>query len=86
MFALDYQLDLMLEEGMENRYARHIEMAKVVREWAKKYFAIFSDERYLSNTLTTIANTRNISVADLNKKLAECLPLITRIMVTYDEA
>lgn len=71
MFALDYQLDLMLEEGMENRYARHIEMAKVVREWAKKYFAIFSDERYLSNTLTTIANTRNISVADLNKKLAE---------------
>lgn len=71
MFALDYQLDLMLKEGLENRYARHIEMAKVVREWAKKYFAIFSDERYLSNTLTTIANTREISVADLNKKLAE---------------
>ncbi|MBR4954977.1 MAG: alanine--glyoxylate aminotransferase family protein, partial [Clostridia bacterium] len=71
MFALDYQLGLILEEGLDNRFARHLEMAQVVRDWAKKYFALFSDERYLSNTLTTIANTRGISVSDLNKKLAE---------------
>ncbi len=72
MFALDYQLDRILEEGLENRFARHLEMAKYVREWAKKYFALFvEDERYLSNTLTTIKNTRNISVSDLNKKLGE---------------
>ncbi|MBQ7624184.1 MAG: alanine--glyoxylate aminotransferase family protein [Clostridia bacterium] len=71
MFALDYQLDCILKEGLENRWARHTEMAKVVREWAKKYFALFSDERYLSNTLTTITNTRGISVADLNKALGE---------------
>lgn len=71
MFALDYQLDNMMKEGLENRWNRHAEMAKVVRAWAKKYFEIFSDERYLSNTLTTIKNTRGISVSDLNKKLAE---------------
>lgn len=72
MFALDYQLDRILAEGLENRYARHLEMAKYVREWAKKYFALFvQDEKYLSNTLTTIKNTREISVADLNKKLGE---------------
>lgn len=71
MFALDYQLDLILKEGLENRWKRHTEMAQVVRAWAKKHFAIFSDERYLSNTLTTIANTKNISVSDLNKALAE---------------
>jgi aspartate aminotransferase-like enzyme len=71
MFALDYQLDRILEEGLENRYARHLEMAKYVRAWAAKYFEIFPDERYISNTLTTIKNTRNISVADLNKQLGE---------------
>lgn len=72
MFALDYQLDRILEEGLENRFARHAEMANYIRDWAKKYFALFvEDEKYLSNTLTTIKNTREISVSDLNKKLAE---------------
>lgn len=72
MFALDYQLDRILEEGLDNRYARHLEMANYVRAWAKKYFALFvEDEKYLSNTLTTIKNTRGISVGDLNKKLGE---------------
>ncbi len=73
MFALDYQLDYILNtEGLENRFNRHLEMAKVTREFAKKYFEIFaSDEKYLSNTLTTIKNTRGHSVADLNKELAK---------------
>ena len=71
MFALDYQLDRILAEGLENRFARHIEMAEYTREWARKYFAIFPDERYLSNTLTTVTNTRGISVADLNAELAK---------------
>ena len=31
----------------------------------------FPEEGYLSNTLTTIKNTRGISVADLNKELAK---------------
>lgn len=69
MFALDYQLDKILEEGLENRYNRHIEMANYVREWAKEHFELFADERFLSNTLTNIKNVNNISVADLNKEL-----------------
>jgi len=71
MFALDYQLDRILEEGLENRFARHLEMAKYVRAWAKENFDMFAEEKYASNTLTTVKNTRNISVADLNKKLGE---------------
>lgn len=72
MFALDYQLNNILnKEGLENRFSRHIEMAKIVRVWAKKYFEIFPNESYLSNTLTTIKNTRGISVADLNKELGK---------------
>jgi len=71
MYALDYQLDRIMEEGLDNRFNRHIEMAEVVRAWAREHFEIFPDERYLSNTLTNVKNTRNIDVADLNKKLGE---------------
>ena len=38
---------------------------------AREYFELFADERYLSNTLTNIKNTRDIDVAELNKKLGE---------------
>lgn len=71
MFALDLALDKMLEEGMENRYKRHIEMAEYVRNWALKYFDIFGDKNHLSNTVTAIKNTRGINVAQLNKELGE---------------
>ncbi|MBN2285813.1 MAG: alanine--glyoxylate aminotransferase family protein [Tissierellales bacterium] len=71
MYALEYQLDQIMEEGLENRFARHIEMAQYVRGWAKKHFEIFADEKYLSNTLTTVKNTRGISVKDLNGELAK---------------
>ncbi|MBF4694804.1 pyridoxal-phosphate-dependent aminotransferase family protein [Fusibacter ferrireducens] len=71
MFALDYQLDKILEEGLENRFARHLEMAKVVRAWANKHFEMLAEEQYASNTLTTVKNTKGISVADLNKELGK---------------
>lgn len=72
MFALDYQMDKILKEGIENRFKRHKEMAEYVRSWANKYFELFvEDPKYLSNTLTTIKNTREINVVDLNKKLGE---------------
>ncbi|GAK54909.1 serine--glyoxylate aminotransferase [Candidatus Vecturithrix granuli] len=72
MFALRYQLNYIInEEGLENRFARHLEMAKRTRTWAKTYFEMLADERYASNTLTTIKNTRGINVGDLNKKLGE---------------
>ena len=71
MFALDYQLDKMLEEGFENRFARHTEMADYVRTWAKKHFALYAKEQYASNTVTCVKNTLDIDVADLNKALGE---------------
>ncbi|SKA91624.1 phosphoserine aminotransferase, putative [Clostridium sp. USBA 49] len=71
MFALDYQLDRILEEGLENRFKRHKEMANIVREWAKEHFEILPKEEYMSNTVTTIKNTRDIDISDLNKKLGE---------------
>jgi len=67
--ALNKQMDDILAAGLENRWARHKEMAAFVQGWARKYFGLYSDEKYLSPTVTNIANTRGISVADLNKEL-----------------
>lgn len=71
MYALDYQLENILSEGLDNRFARHRELATYTREWAKKHFQIFPVEEFASNTLTTVKNTREIDVADLNKQLGE---------------
>jgi aspartate aminotransferase-like enzyme len=46
-------------------------MAEYVREWGRKHFELFADEKYLSNTLTTIKNTKEISVKDLNSELGK---------------
>ena len=67
--ALDKQMDDMLAEGLENRWKRHLEMAEYTRAWARKHFKLYGDERYLSNTVTNVENTRGISVGDLNKEL-----------------
>lgn len=71
MFALNFQLDRILAEGLDNRFARHKEMAEYTRAWAKKYFALYPIEKYASQTLTTITNTTNISVANLNSELGK---------------
>ncbi|WP_101773783.1 pyridoxal-phosphate-dependent aminotransferase family protein [Peptostreptococcus faecalis] len=69
MYALDYQLDNILEEGLDNRFKRHEDMANLVRSWAEKHFKLFTDINYLSNTLTVIENTQNIDISKLNSQL-----------------
>jgi aspartate aminotransferase-like enzyme len=71
MFALNAQMDDIIAEGLENRFARHKKMAEKCRAWAKKHFDTFPEKGYESNTLTVITNTKNISVGDLNKELAK---------------
>jgi aspartate aminotransferase-like enzyme len=71
MFAMNYQLDRILAEGLEKRHARHKEMAEYARAWAKSNFALYPEEKHASVTLTTITNTRNISVKGLNDELAK---------------
>ncbi|OGO64735.1 MAG: hypothetical protein A2Z45_01005 [Chloroflexi bacterium RBG_19FT_COMBO_55_16] len=72
IYALDYQLDRILEEGLENRYARHRAMAQRVQSWAiGRGMEIFAPEGYRSQTVTTIKNTRNIDIQVLNSHLLE---------------
>jgi aspartate aminotransferase-like enzyme len=69
IFALAAQLDDILAEGLERRFARHAELAAIVQDWARRRFALFSEEGYASPTVTCVANTRGISVPDLNAAL-----------------
>ncbi|MFW6110479.1 MAG: pyridoxal-phosphate-dependent aminotransferase family protein [Thermoproteota archaeon] len=69
IYALNYQLDKIFEEGLENRYRRHKKMAEFVRGWAKKRFELFPEEKFASNTVTCVKNSRGIDMTDLLGKL-----------------
>ena len=44
---------------------------EITEEWADKYFELFADKKYLSNTVTTIKNVRNIDFSYLNNELGK---------------
>jgi len=69
MYALDYQLDRILAEGMENRYERHRRMAEMTQRWALERFDMFPERGYWSRTITCVKNTRGIPVAELIEEL-----------------
>lgn len=71
LYALNKQMDDIFAEGLENRFARHQQMADSVRKWAKENFALFAQAGYESNTLTAIKNTRGISIVKLNEELGK---------------
>ncbi len=61
--ALDVQLDRILAEGLENRWARHEESMKLVHAWAKDHgFGLFPEPGYESRTVTCVKNTRGVDV------------------------
>jgi len=70
IWALDVELDKMLAEGMENRYARHIAMAERVQTWAEEHgMPALADKDYRSKTVSCIQNLPGIDFADLNSYL-----------------
>jgi len=69
--GLNYQCKKLVNEGIENVWARHREMGDFVRGWAKDNFDLFCEEKYASNTLTTIKNTKRIDVAGTINALQE---------------
>jgi aspartate aminotransferase-like enzyme len=51
IYALDFQLERILAEGMQARYRRHKEMADLVKKWSSKLCGIFPEKGYESNTI-----------------------------------
>ena len=70
-YALESKLEDIFQEGLEARYARHLENAKITREWAKKHgFELFPQAGYESIALTCVKNNRDPELpANLNKWL-----------------
>lgn len=67
IFALDVQLDRIINEGLENRFSRHSAMAGQVQDWVlANGFEIFAQEGYRSQTVTTVSNTLSLDIAELN--------------------
>lgn len=70
IFALDVQLDHILEEGLENRFARHAVMAGRVQKWAEDHeMPPLAPPGVRSKTVTSLVNKRGFVVAELNKFL-----------------
>jgi aspartate aminotransferase-like enzyme len=70
IWALDVQLDHMLAEGLDNRYARHAAMADRVQSWSFEHgMEPLAPEGYRSKTVSTIKNTRGMDIAALNQFL-----------------
>lgn len=71
IMALNYQCKKLVAEGMENVWKRHKEMGDCARNWARERFDVFCEEKYASNTLTTVKNTRNINVGEVIKAVQD---------------
>ena len=70
--ALDRQLDDMLAEGLEARFARHLAMRDRTLAWARECgFTIFAAAGYESPTVTCVNNNLEIDVPALNSYLRQ---------------
>ncbi len=72
LWALDKQLDDMLAEGIEARWARHITMRDMTLSWAKNAgFESFAEPGYESPTVSCIKNNLGLDISDMNGYLRQ---------------
>lgn len=70
IFALDVQLDRILAEGLDARFARHAAMAKKVQDWAfARGMEPLAKPEYRSKTVVTVKNELKWDISALNKFL-----------------
>jgi aspartate aminotransferase-like enzyme len=71
--ALAHQLDHILnEEGLQNRFKRHIQLGTHSRKWANDMgLEMFSEKGFESNTVSTIKNSLNIDIGKMVSTLMD---------------
>jgi predicted phosphoserine aminotransferase len=70
VYALDFQMDRILAEGLDTRFARHAAMSQKVYDWSIEHgMTPFAQEGSRSKTVATISNDRNMDISALNKYL-----------------
>ena len=68
MYAADRQLDDIMAEGVENRWARHLHMRDMTIAWAQsRNLGLFAQDGYRSPTVTTVANTIGFDIDAMAK-------------------
>ncbi len=71
-FGMQVALDMLLKEGLQNVYARHIALAKTTREGMKSLgLDLLADEKYASNTVTAVRANHGIDYKKLSKIMRE---------------
>ncbi len=71
-YALHMSLDMMVKEGIESIFARHIKMAGKTRNGLKSLgLTLFADPRYASNTITSVKVTDGLDGIRLVKILEQ---------------
>ena len=72
IYGLQHQLNKILAEGIENRYARHAKLNAMVHEWVvNNGFEFFAPEGFRSKSLTCVANNKEIDLPKLISLLKE---------------
>jgi aspartate aminotransferase-like enzyme len=70
--ALQSKLDEIWEEGLTNRYERHVHTNALVHDWVRRAgFDFFAEDGFRSKTLTCVKNNRGLDVLKLAKDLRE---------------
>ena len=72
VFALSLSLEMMLKEGMSNIVARHGRVAEAARAGVKSLgLSLFADEKYASNTVTSVAASDGLDVNKMRRIMRE---------------
>jgi aspartate aminotransferase-like enzyme len=68
VFALSVSLDMILKEGMQEVFQRHIRIGQMTRDGIKALgLTMFADERYASNTVSSVAVPEGVDVKKLRQ-------------------
>jgi aspartate aminotransferase-like enzyme len=72
VFAFQVALDMMLKEGIQNIFTRHERIGKFTRNGLKDLgLTLLADEKYASNTVTSVVADRGLDPKKLTKVLKE---------------
>jgi len=70
LFGLKHIINIIKQEGLENRWKRHLEMKNHVISWVKKHGqGLFAEEGCQSNTITCIDNIQGWDINKIYERL-----------------
>jgi predicted phosphoserine aminotransferase len=72
LFALRRQLERIEGEGLDARFRRHSELARLTRGWAERQgFPTFSEAGFHSDTVSCLLNARKADLQTVRKRMGE---------------